>query len=379
VRTILARGAAALVLLAALGATTIPAAAAATRPDGVQPSSSISGGLGAVAAISSSNAWAVGSTGSNGALIMRWNGASWSQVSAHAPSSSFLNGVAGTSATNAWAVGGTGAGKPLILRWNGSRWTRISPHLPSGTYLSAVAAASAHSVWIVGTRDASNPRTLIMHWNGTTWKQEKSPNPKAGRNNGDVLSAVSVVSNGDVFASGARTVRYGGPAGGLILHWNGSTWRQASATAVTGKVSGVTGIAATSRSSAFAAGCPCAGGPDGAVIGHWNGRSWVKQHVPVRSLDTSLESIAATSRSSAWAAGEYCKARCTGGTENPEYLPLLLRWNGRAWKLSAAQVTRSSNVNGLAALSASSAWAVGSSNGKILILHWNGSSWKLSS
>ncbi len=376
-RTILARGATALVLLAALGAATAPAASAAARP-GVQPASSISGSLGSVAVTSASNAWAVGTAGSNGALIMHWNGSSWSQVSAHAPSGSYLNSVAAASAASAWAVGETGASKSLILHWNGKNWARISPHLPSGSYLLGVDAASAHSVWIVGSHDASNPRTLIMHWNGKTWKQEKSPNPKAGRNNGDVLSAVSAVSNGDVFAAGARTARYAGPVGGLILHWNGKAWRQASASAVTGKsTGGMTSIAATSRSSAFVGGCDCAGGPDGAVIGRWNGRSWTSAHLPVRSLGGSLSGIAAASARSAWAVGEYCKSGCD--TEHAAYRPLLLRWNGDSWKLSAAPVAHGASVIGLAARSSSSAWAVGSSAGKILILHWNGSSWKTSS
>jgi hypothetical protein len=187
---------------------------------------------------------------------------------------------------------------------------------------------------------------------------------------------VSVVSNGDVFAAGTFVAR--DFESGLILHWNGTTWRQSSAGAVTGKSSGMIGIAATSRSSAFAAGCNCAGGPDGAVIGRWNGRSWTKAHLPVRSLGGSLSGIAATSARSAWAVGEYCKSAC--GTYHPVSGPLFLRWNGRDWKLSAAPVAASSRAFGLAALSASSAWAVGgTASGKILILHWNGRSWALSS
>jgi hypothetical protein len=378
VRTILARGATALVLLAAVGAATAPAASAAAQPGGVQPASTISGSLAAVAATSASNAWAVGATVRGQALIVHWNGTSWARVTSHAPSETYLNSVAATSASNAWAVGGTGSGKPVILRWNGHAWTRVGAHLPSESYLTSVAAVSSRSAWIVGSHDASSPRTLVLHWNGKSWKQQRSPDPKVGGTMGDVLDSVSVVSSKDAWAVGAVVVRYSGPAGGLALHWNGKSWKQVSAKAVTGKASGLTGVAATSRSSAFAVGCKCAGGADGAVIGRWNGRSWAKAHVAVRAVGTSLSSVAATSSRSAWAVGEYCKSRCTTGS--PDYQPLVLRWNGSGWKLSAAPVTRDSSLVGLGALSASSAWAVGATGtGKILILHWNGSSWKLSS
>jgi hypothetical protein len=381
------RGAIALVAAVAAVAAIGPVASAgaaqasATRPSTARPSTArpaaISGGLGSVAATSASNAWAVGATGGNDALIMHWNGASWKQVPAHAPSLSYLNSVAATSASNAWAIGSANS-KPLILRWKGSSWARVTVHLPSGSNLISVTATSASSAWIVGSHDASNPRTLILHWNGRSWKQVTSPNPKASSRSGDVLDSVSAVSSKDAWAAGSVDSRYAGPVGGLALRWNGKTWKQVSAKAVTGKASALTGVAATSASSAFAAGCNCAGGIDGAVIGRWNGKTWAKAHLPVPSLGSSLSAVAATSSRSAWAAGAYCKSGCN--TEHAYYKGLLLRWNGSSWKLATAPLARNTSLVGVAALSASNAWVVGNSgSGKILILHWNGSSWKLSS
>jgi hypothetical protein len=88
------------------------------------PSSADAGGLMAVAASSSTSAWAVGLTTPGSALIMRWNGSAWKIVKrlTGAASHDFLAGVAPISAKNAWAVGGTGAGKTLILHCNGSTW-----------------------------------------------------------------------------------------------------------------------------------------------------------------------------------------------------------------------------------------------------------------
>ena len=66
--------------------------------------------LNGVAATSARSAWAVGYddnpvTSDLKSLILRWNGKTWSQVTAAAPG--VLLGLATTSATNAWAVGFT--------------------------------------------------------------------------------------------------------------------------------------------------------------------------------------------------------------------------------------------------------------------------------
>ncbi|MDA8320156.1 MAG: hypothetical protein M0030_10185 [Actinomycetota bacterium] len=87
------------------------------------PSSADAGGLTAVAASSSTSAWAVGLTTPGSALIMHWNGTAWKIVKRLTGAShDFLAGVAALSAKNAWAVGTTGSGKTLILHWNGSTW-----------------------------------------------------------------------------------------------------------------------------------------------------------------------------------------------------------------------------------------------------------------
>ena len=105
-------------------------AAARLRPVGPAASFTVSGSLGGVAATSASNAWAVGTTGSNTAaktMIVRWNGTAWTRVPSPTPGGgTILRGVAATSATNAWAVGYSGSGigptNTVILRWNGKTW-----------------------------------------------------------------------------------------------------------------------------------------------------------------------------------------------------------------------------------------------------------------
>ena len=76
----------------------------------------------------------------------------------------------------------------------------------------------------------------------------------------------------------------------------------------------------------------------------------------------------------------------TGEGDSPTHA-VMLRWNGRAWKVVA--IPRPGAYGGLesvAAMSAGNAWAVGfsyspyrhapgGSNYKTVILHWNGTKW----
>jgi hypothetical protein len=82
------------------------------------------------------------------------------------------------------------------------------------------------------------------------------------------------------------------------------------------------------------------------------------------------------SAADAWVAGYY---QNSSGTQ----VPLIMRWNGTAWKTvpsAAPSGATSSGLNGLSAVSATDAWAAGTYNDsgviKTLILRWNGTAWK---
>ena len=65
-----------------------------------------------------------------------------------------FSGVAVTSARSAWAVGAAGNGsgeKTLIAHWNGTAWKQVrSPSPVGGSFLDGVAATSARNAWAVG-------------------------------------------------------------------------------------------------------------------------------------------------------------------------------------------------------------------------------------
>jgi len=192
-------------------------------------------GLSAVSAVSAAGAWAVGcygfnvNTGASTTLALHWDGTRWAQVATPSPGaahSACLEGVAALSASDAWAVGfftpnpTSGAQKPLVLRWDGARWAQVPSPSPGDTLvteLTSVDAISATDAWAVGdvfNGTSQTQRTLVFHWNGTRWARVASPSPGFS-----ALYGVSAVSASDAWAVGAGR-------GSLILHWNGTRWTQ---------------------------------------------------------------------------------------------------------------------------------------------------------
>src|SRR5205807_2376610 len=141
--------------------------------------------------------------------------------------SNLLNGVAAVSSSDAWAVGYYGeytVAQTLIEHWNGSAWIMFpSPNVDARTnVLNGVAAVSSSDAWAVGYyfSNAFVYQTLIEHWDGSGWSA--IPSPSVGiRDN--VLYGVAVGSSSDVWAVGEY--RDGsGEYQTLIEHWNGSAW-----------------------------------------------------------------------------------------------------------------------------------------------------------
>jgi hypothetical protein len=187
------------------------------------------GTLTAITAVSSRDVWAVGAwrddlTSPSLPLAIHWDGAAWSKaaVPALAGGANTLLGVAATSANNVWAVGVVRtsgppalAWQPVVEHWNGSAWAMGSAPSsnPSGTnFLAAVGAISPQDLWAVGWQgDIHTRHTLTFHYTGSPGGSDPwtyYANAVTGS-----LYAVSAVASDDVWA-----------AGGLVQHWNGSTW-----------------------------------------------------------------------------------------------------------------------------------------------------------
>ena len=83
-----------------------------------------------------------------------------------------------------------------------------------------------------------------------------------------------------------------------------------------------------------------------------------------------LAGVAAASASAAWAVGADAVTPAGTGT------PLILHWNGTSW--SAVALSGVSGPGGLTSVAAASprdAWAVGTDSAGAIVLHWNGRKW----
>lgn len=365
---------------AGVGRTASPATGPAAAP------TTISGALNSVAITSARNVWAVGCTSHNcfaaatRPLILRWNGTSWKrQASPALGAGSTLFSVAATSARNAWAVGYTGAGRTLILRWNGTSWKRVSSPDPfrGADFLSGVTALSGGSAWAVGYGypKTGGWRTLILRWNGTSWKQVPSPTPGVPSN----LTAVTAVSARSAWAVGSFSAD--GQSGALSEHWNGTAWKQVTSPSPPEHQlpsSGLSGVAARSASSAWETGFSSGGA---TLAARWSGTAFHLAPSPAPGSESGLSGVAATSATSAWSVGSYVP---TGGGS---VRTLALRWNGKSWQQVSSPTPGGYGVlAGVAVHHGTTAWAVGdtcvascegqSQSDVPLILHWTGRAWK---
>jgi len=290
-----------------------------------------------------------------------------------------IDGVAAVTSSNAWAVGfqrSTGLlFHVLVEHWNGSSWSvAASASLQSShdTRLHAVAALSGTNIWAVGsntteTATSTNSQSLIENWNGSSWSVVPSP---AGEPADSELLGIAAVSASDIWAVGHSTVQVGG-SGSLIEHWNGSAWSVVPGPALSA-YGYLTGVAAVSSGDVWAVGRD--GRHPTPVIENWNGSAWTQVSQPVSGYDSALNSVAVVNGSDVWAVGEQNLNQTV--TE---------QWNGTSWTLvPSPSVTANGaqdTLSAVIALDGRDVWAVGSTLqnpvSSTLAEQWNGTAWQI--
>lgn len=374
-------GAAALVACGLAGALLgpVPAALASARP-----AAAITGELAGVSCLSASNCLAVGtnapSDGPSTPLAEKWNGTTWTVLTAPRPSAASdasFYAVTCTSATSCLAVGSyfissSHQTKPLAEKWNGSKWTIQTVPEPSGVSqvtLLAVACPAAAKCRATGN---AGMKTLAENWNGTKWSIVASPSPKPADPN--VLSGLACSS-----ASACWAVGYwfpGSDSGSLTEKWNGTKW---------------TVVTTPSTSSGQLIGDACASASDCLAVGignnffglaqRWNGSAWVNTKLAtIVATGTELNGVTCVSTSACESVGNYTASNSTGA--------LAEKWTGSAWTLQKTPAISGStyaSFNGIACASASYCWAVGmqvkasAGTSAPLLEKWNGSAWSIPS
>jgi hypothetical protein len=305
--------------------------------------------IGGIAAVSPNDIWAVGQQinpdGSSRTLTIRWDGTNWAVVpspneAGGAQGKNHLYAVAARAYDDVWAVGAysntAGNFRNMSMHWNGKEWRLVETPSPGllDNGLNDVDIVAPDDVWAVGTGlsdVAHDPHMTILHWDGLSWNQ--LPQPEHSSHN---LLAVKAISKDDIWAAGTD-----------VLHWDGHEWHIVVTPA--GELGGYfDGIAATGPDDVWIT------GNDGneAVAIHWDGKSWSGGNTP-RLMDGPFpHDIEASGPHSVWIAGEY--------SDDPSRsVPMLLRWDGRAWRLVANPVDgRSARLQALT-VADGTLWAAG--------------------
>jgi hypothetical protein len=339
--------------------------------------STYSNALHGVAVVSANDVWAVGSAFDE-SLIMHWDGSSWRLVLSPSPGNVYnaLNAVAAVTSNDVWAVGYYDD-ETLILHWDGAAWTQVpSPSQPDTiNVLSGIAVVNANDIWAVG--EYSGSLTLIEHWDGVQWSIVPSPNPSSLPYN--YLYGVTALASNNVWAVGSYAVSGTSPRT-LVIHWDGTSWSVVPSPNQDG-TNGYSGYSLTNvlRSvAAVSADDIWAVGSYGttSLIEHWNGSAWsIVPNPNVQSQENYLESVAPVAANDVWAVG-YSQTVLTDPTgEYQEYYPstLIEHWNGAYWSIISSpnpSTVPDNQLFGVAVVSPNEAWAVGDYDSNTLTEHY---------
>ncbi|HTG46313.1 MAG TPA: hypothetical protein VK646_01485 [Actinomycetota bacterium] len=176
-----------------------------------------------------------------------------------------------------------------------------------------------------------------------------------------VFQDVAAVGASDVWAVGVR----GGNTGTLAEHWDGSSWTVSSTLDPDALGDRLHGVAAADATHVWAVGVGLTMSGGVPLIERWNGTDWSQDAAPG---DGTLWGVGALSATDAWAVGS-----TMAGTT------LIERWNGSSWSIvPSADPSTNDILYAVAPISGTDVWAVGRSDAGTLLEHWNGSAWTAS-
>jgi hypothetical protein len=252
-------------------------------------------GLGSVAAISMTDAWAAGIAAGGRGYLLHWDGRRWRARAVPAKGTIPLV-VRASSPSNVWVFGAY-AGSGAAFRWEGSRWHRTSLAAASGFGETAVLGPS--DVWFATPNCTSGAVCPAYHWNGSGWTTVKLP----GR---FVLTGLSGSAPRTVWAAGYLQAR-AGAAQGLVAayRWRNGSWSRVSLPRQTGSRVSV----AEAPSNVWI----MMGATDRPRPLHWNGIQWRRLPSPPQPIP-AIAPIAPFGR-------DGIRVGATG------------LWNGRNWQI----------------------------------------------
>ncbi|HEX9235722.1 MAG TPA: hypothetical protein VF972_05545 [Actinomycetota bacterium] len=244
-----------------------------------------------------------------GALVLQWTGSRWTDIGGTALAQAgnvAITGIAASAPANIWVTGYL-----LLPGFPGDRYRGVIfhylattgwveydvPSLRSESYILTGIDAYGSDVWAVG-QVSGDP--LIIHWNGRSWDVSRRLTALTGE-----LDDVSVASDnearavGYVSASSTSTKTF-------VMHWDGTAWSHEPSPNPGGASFNVLGsVRDFSASNAWAVGSYGPGGQQSTLAEHWNGQQWSAVATENPSSDAALYGVGGTSSADMWAVGTY--------------------------------------------------------------------------
>src|SRR4029077_5217181 len=174
-----------------------------------------------------------------------------------------------------------------------------------------------NDVWAVGvSTDNGIERQLILHYDGSAWSIQPTPDPS---NTGNLLYGVTALSPTLAYAVGAF-FDPSGYAHALVEKWDGTTWSLMATPSVDRlhMDNYLFSVSALSANNIWAAGATFAptqtASPSDTVVAHWDGATWKALPSPdgANGSFNELNAILATP-TSVWTAGDYVNSAQTQG------------------------------------------------------------------
>ncbi|GAA3224247.1 hypothetical protein [Actinocorallia longicatena] len=220
-----------------------------------------------------------------------------------------------------WFLGADAKDRPVARRWDGRRFHRVAlPRTFAKGYFSDAEFSSPKSGWAVAIADR---KTLVLRWNGRSWKVSATLPESFG-------AELGVVGPKNVLVAGVTTSsqddgnwRYDGTrwrklTTGPSLHsfsgryaldldhertllrWTGRAWKGLRVPGTAGVF--LTTMAARGSEEIWAV------GEKGAESGtshlfHWNGGRWSRERIPLPTPISGIEKIVPDGRGGLWLSG----------------------------------------------------------------------------
>lgn len=222
--------------------------------------------------------------------------------------------------------------------WNGSKWTEAAaaspdaPGIPDITGLRCFSTKDCLAAGVSVTMAGYN-LAFVATWNGKTWTKQKALVP------GGVFVQViglSCVSAKSCAVVGTSTNFPGTSAFGFVEMWNGKVWKETKFQAPKGDTLAITlGVSCVSAANCVAVGAVGTAKTGAAAAPSWNGKHWAALKVPAPAKGDMSEflDVSCPKAATAWPSARLASRARRRRARLAGY------WNGKSWRLTAAQTT----------------------------------------